>query len=108
QESPASRLRNSTARNSAATSPQNARTRARLSGVGLMATTRKIAARVSGAATGCATTGTLLVAGDIVIARAHLLSNFPAHGQWQVASRRRVATGFAKGVPTVFLQAAKV
>src|SRR3954451_18797264 len=50
---PASRLRNSTARISPARSAQNARTAVRASGPGLIATTRKIAARVRGDATGC-------------------------------------------------------
>jgi hypothetical protein len=45
---------NSTARNSAARSPQNDRRVARLSKPGLSVATRRIAARVSGAATGCA------------------------------------------------------
>ena len=54
QERPPSRSRNSTARNSAERSPQKDRTVARLSGPGFIVTTRKIAARVSGAATGWA------------------------------------------------------
>ncbi len=53
QERPPSRSRNSTARNSAARSPQNDRRVARLSKPGFTVATRKIAARVSGAATGC-------------------------------------------------------
>src|SRR5262249_52997982 len=56
QERPASRSRNSTARINPARSAQNDRTTARLSGPGFIVTTRKIAARVSGADTGCATT----------------------------------------------------
>ena len=59
QESPPSRSRNSTARTSAARSPQNERTVARFSGPGLSVATRKIAARVSGAATACASAGDL-------------------------------------------------
>jgi hypothetical protein len=54
QESPPSRSRNSTARTSAARSPHNERRAARFSGPGLSVATRKIAARVSGAATACA------------------------------------------------------
>src|SRR5260370_24907429 len=54
QERPPSRSRNSTARTSAARSPQNERTVARLSTPGLSVATMKIAARVSGATTGCA------------------------------------------------------
>ena len=54
QERPASRSRNSTARNNAARSPQNDRRVARLSKPGFTVATRKIAARVSGAPTGCA------------------------------------------------------
>ena len=57
QERPPSKSRNSTARNSAARSPQNERTVARLSKPGLIVATRKIAARVSGAATACAMAG---------------------------------------------------
>src|SRR5215472_9485371 len=45
--------RNPTARNSAARSPHSDRTAATLSSPGLIVTTRKIAARVSGAATSC-------------------------------------------------------
>src|SRR6202034_4013407 len=56
QESPASRSRNSTARTRPAKSAQNERTAAEFSSPGLIVTTRKIAARVSGADTGCATT----------------------------------------------------
>ena len=67
QERPASRSRNSTARNRPARSPQNERTVARLSGPGLIVTTRKIAARVSGAATGCATARTSPAASGAVI-----------------------------------------
>ena len=48
-----SRSRNPTARTSAARSAQSERTAWRLSSPGFSATTRKIAARVSGAATGC-------------------------------------------------------
>lgn len=48
-----SKSRNPTARNSAARSPQNDRRVARVSLAGFSITTRKIAARVSGAATGC-------------------------------------------------------
>src|SRR5580658_160244 len=54
QESAPSRSRNPTERNSAARSPHNDRTAARLSGPGFRVTTRNIAARVSGADTGCA------------------------------------------------------
>ena len=54
QESPPSRSRNSTARTSAARSPQSERRVARFSEPGLSVATRKIAARVSGAATACA------------------------------------------------------
>ena len=50
---PASRLRNSTARNNAGRSAQNDRTVERWSGPGFIVTTRKIADRVRGAATGC-------------------------------------------------------
>src|SRR5262245_51072693 len=56
QDRPGSMSRNSTARNSAERSPQNDRRIARLSAPGLTVTTRKIAARVSGADTGCGTT----------------------------------------------------
>ena len=59
QESPPSRSRNSTARTNAARSPQNERRVARFSGPGLSVATRKIAARVSGAATACARAGDL-------------------------------------------------
>ena len=55
QDRPASRSRNSTARIKAGRSAQNDRTAVRLSGPGFIVTTRKIAARVSGADTGCAT-----------------------------------------------------
>src|SRR5580658_828919 len=54
QERSPSRSRNPTARNNAARSPQNDRRDARLSKPGFSVATRKIAARVSGAATGCA------------------------------------------------------
>src|ERR1700730_5037123 len=54
QERPASSSRNSTARINAGRSAQNDRTAARLSRPGFIVTTRKIAARVSGADTGCA------------------------------------------------------
>ena len=54
-ESRASRSRNSTARTNAARSARNDRTAARSCGPGLMVTMRKIAARVSGADTGCGT-----------------------------------------------------
>ena len=47
--------RKPTARTSAARSPQNERTAPRLSAPGFTVTTRKIAARVSGVATGCGT-----------------------------------------------------
>src|SRR5262249_30613750 len=50
---PASRLRNSTARNNAGRSAQNDRTVEQWSGPGFIVATRKIADRVSGAATGC-------------------------------------------------------
>src|ERR1700757_604733 len=59
QESPPSRSRNSTARTSAESSPQSERTVARFSEPGLSVATRKIAARVSGAATACARAGDL-------------------------------------------------
>jgi hypothetical protein len=52
---PPSMSRNSTARTSPARSPQNDRTAARLSDPEFTVTTRKIAARVSGANTACAT-----------------------------------------------------
>ncbi len=67
QESPPSRSRNSTARNSAASSPQNDRRAARLSDPGLTVTIRKIAARVSGAETACGTARTLPAASGAVI-----------------------------------------
>src|SRR3984957_11576353 len=53
QERPPSRSRNSTARNNAERSLQNDRRAARLSRPGFSVATRKMAARVSGAATGC-------------------------------------------------------
>ena len=59
QESRPSMSRNPTARTSAARSAQKERTVARFSVPGLTVMTRKIAARVSGAATGCATAGKL-------------------------------------------------
>src|SRR5580704_1253608 len=59
QERLASRSRNSTARTSAARSPQNERRAARFSEPGLSVATRKIAARVSGASTACARAGDL-------------------------------------------------
>ena len=59
QERPASRSRNSTARTRSAKSAQNERTAPRLSSPGFIVTTRKIAARVSGADTGCATTASV-------------------------------------------------
>ncbi len=58
QERPPSISRNSTARNSAARSPQNARTVSRCSGPGFIVRTRKMAARVKGAATDCASART--------------------------------------------------
>ncbi len=67
QESPPSRSRNSTARTSAARSPQSERRTARFSGPGLSVATRKIAARVSGAATACARAGDLLAASGLLI-----------------------------------------
>jgi len=68
QESPPSRSRNSTARTSAARSPQNERSMARFSEPGLSVATRKIAARVSGAATACARAGNLTSASGVLIA----------------------------------------
>ena len=59
QESCPSRSRNSTARSRAERSAQKERRVARLSVPGFRVTTRKIAARVSEAATGCATAGKL-------------------------------------------------
>ena len=59
QESCPSKSRNSTARSSPERSAQKERRVARLSMPGLRVTTRKIAARVSEAATGCATAGKL-------------------------------------------------
>src|SRR5262249_27425835 len=56
QDRPASRSRNSTARINPPTSAQNDRTAELFSGPGFIVTIRKIAARVSGADTGCATT----------------------------------------------------
>jgi hypothetical protein len=50
-----------------AKSPQNERRVARFSGPGLSVTTRKIAARVSGAATGCASAGTPTAASGALI-----------------------------------------
>ena len=67
QERPPSMSRNSTARTSAARSPQNDRMVARPSGPGLMVTTRKMAARVSGAATGCATRRVLPATSDVLV-----------------------------------------
>ena len=67
QESPPSRSRNSTARTSAARSPQNERRVARFSEPGLSVATRKIAARVSGAATACARAGDLPAASGVLI-----------------------------------------
>src|SRR5579863_7448297 len=55
QESPPSMSRNSTARTSPARSLQKLRMTVRLSGSEFMVTTRKIAERVSGATTACAT-----------------------------------------------------
>src|SRR5271156_86466 len=55
QDRPASMLRYSTARKIPLRSPQNERRAARMSGPGFSVTTRKIAARVSGATIGCAT-----------------------------------------------------
>jgi hypothetical protein len=69
QESPPSRSRNSTARTSAARSPQNERRMARFSGPGLSVATKKIAARVSGAATACARTGNLPAASGMFVGR---------------------------------------
>ena len=67
QESPPSRSRNSTARTSAARSPHNERRVARFSGPGLSVATRKIAARVSGAATACARAGDLRAASGVFV-----------------------------------------
>src|SRR6516164_2932442 len=55
QERLASRSRKSTARISAGRPPHNDRTASRLLGPGFIVATRKIAARVSGADTGCGT-----------------------------------------------------
>src|SRR5208282_2799473 len=83
QERPPSRSRNSTARNSAARSPQNDRRVARLSIPGLSVATRKIAARESGAATGCASTGKplaasgALIGSDSIICQGVLIFPFP-------------------------------
>src|SRR5262249_23606022 len=56
-----------TARNSAARSPHNDRTAATLSSPGLIVATRKIAARVSGAASGCGTALGLPAAPGVII-----------------------------------------
>ncbi len=60
QDSPASMLRNSTARKIPLRSPQNDRRVARLSVPGFSVTTRKIAARESRATIGCATISSAL------------------------------------------------
>ena len=67
QERPPSKSRNSTARTSAARSPQNERTAARLSEPDLSVATRKMAARVSGAATACARAGDFSAASGTLI-----------------------------------------
>src|ERR1700729_3836716 len=67
QERPPSKSRNSTARNSAARSPQNERRVERFSMPGLSVATRKIAARVSGAATACARAGHLPGASGVLV-----------------------------------------
>lgn len=67
QESPPSRSRNSTARTSAARSPQNERTMARFSDPRLSVATRKMAARVSGAATACARAGNAPAASGVLV-----------------------------------------
>ena len=68
QDRPASMSRNSTARNRPGRSPQSERTVARWSGPGLTVTIMKMAARVSGADTGCATARTSPAASGAVIA----------------------------------------
>src|SRR5262247_3422397 len=59
--------RNPIARNSAARSPHSDRTAATLSSPGLIVTTRKIAARLRGAATGCGIALELPAAPDVII-----------------------------------------
>src|ERR1700734_933261 len=85
QDRPASILRNSTARKIPLRSPQNERRIARLSGPGFSVTTRKIAARVSGATIGCATAcaalGALFGSESIV----YLLASY----KWQPTSHAR-------------------
>ena len=83
QERPASRSRNSTARINARRSAQNDRTAARLSGPGFIVTTRKIAARVSGADTGCATAIASISQRSFELA-------FDRSGQWLQRFARRV------------------
>src|SRR5277367_1981427 len=67
QESPPSTSRKSTARKSPERSPQNARTVSRFSAPGLSVATRKMAARVSGAATDCARARTPGATADAVV-----------------------------------------
>ncbi len=83
QERPASRSRNSTARINARRSAQNDRTAARLSGPGFIVTIRKIAARVSGADTGCATAIASISQRSFELA-------FDRSGQWLQRFARRV------------------
>jgi len=83
---PASRSRNSTARISAESSAQNERTAARLSGPGFMVTTRKIAARVSGADTGCETMPPWMPAFAAVIGELSLSGIWRELGSIHIAS----------------------
>src|ERR1700722_19631435 len=105
QESPASMLRNSTARKMPLRSPQNDRSVARVSLPGLSVATRKIAARESGATIGCVTTRVTLVGlGSIV---------FPPLVLYSLAGRvRREMTGRAsrtsrEGIPRLVTAANK-